>query len=220
MLSLAEELLLLALDDETGKLAGSGSRLDCALAGAVLCDLVLCERVAIVGDRVALRADGLTGEPANDRVLVAIARREKPRAPEDWVRRLARDVRKDVIERLQERGLVRAERRRILGVLPAARYPESDPGAEDAARARIRSVLVDGADAEPRTAALIAIALAAGIGRTLVADRPWKEIEPRARAIAAGDWAGAAVGRAIASVKAAVAAATVAATSAASVAGS
>ncbi len=219
MLSLSEELLLLALDDETGRLAGSGSRLDCGLAGAVLCDLVLAERVAIVGERVALRADGLTGAPATDRALVQIARHEQPRTPDEWVRRLARDVRRDVLVHLQGRGLIRTQRGRILGGLPATRCPEADPSAEVAARERVRAVLVDGAHADPRTAALIAIAVAAGIGRTLVPDRRWKEIAARAKAVAEGEWAGDAVGRAIASVNAAVLAATVATASATSVAG-
>lgn len=205
--------MLLALDDEKGKVTGWGS-VDQALAGAVLCDLVFAERIAVIDDRVALRADGITGEPANDAVLAKIAKREKPRKPADWVGRLGADVRKDVLARLEERGLIRAERRKLLGLLPATRYPEADGSAEQELRSRVRAVLVDGAEPDERTAALIAIAHASGQGRTLVADRPWKEIEPRAKEVAEGDWAADAVRKAIQSVNAAVVAATVAATGA------
>lgn len=218
MLTLAEELMLLALDDETGK-GASRSGLDQGLAGAVLCELVLVERIAILDDRVVLRADGLTGEPAEDAVLEKIAVREKPRKPADWVGRLASGVRKDVLARLQERGLIRAERHKLLGLLPSTRYPEADGSAERVIRERLDAVLAEGAEPDDRTAALIAIAHAAGVGKILAGGRPWKEVESRAKEIAEGDWAADAVRKAIQSVNAAVVAATVAATGA-SVAGS
>jgi hypothetical protein len=217
-LTLAEELMLLALDDETGK--GSGrSGLDQGLAGAVLCELVLAGRIAIFDDRIVMRADGITGEPAEDAVLAQVAAREKPRKPADWVRRLAGSVRNDVLARLQERGLIRAEHHRVLGLVPSTRYPEVDGSAEREIRERVDAVLAGGAEPDERTAALIAIAQAAGIGAMLAGARPWKEIEPRAKQIAKGDWAAAAVRKAIQSVNAAVIAATVAA-SGASIAGS
>ncbi|MEA2151595.1 MAG: hypothetical protein QOD69_3425 [Solirubrobacteraceae bacterium] len=218
MLTLAEELMLLALDDETGK-GSARSGLDQGLAGAVLCELVLAGRIAIIDDRVVLRADGIIGEPVEDAVLAQVAAREKPRKPADWVGRLAGGVRRDVLARLQERGLIRAERHRVLGLLPSTRYPEADGSAEREVRERLDAVLAGGARPDERTAALIAIAQAARVGAALAGDRPWKEVEPRAKEIAEGDWAAAAVRKAIQSVNAAVLAATVAASSA-SVAGS
>jgi hypothetical protein len=217
MVTLAEELMLLSLDGETGKVGGWAAGLDQGLAGAVLCELVLIDRVAIVEDRVVLRADGETGEPALDAALEKIAAREQPRRPADWVGRLAGGMRGDLLARLQERGIVRAQKRRVLGVLASTRYPEADAGAERELRARLRAVLVDGAEPSERTAALIAIAQAAGLGRALAGEGSWKELQPRAKEVAEGDWAATAVRKAVESVNAAVIAATVAATSAGAV---
>ena len=44
---IADELLLLATDDTTGKNLGSGTNLDAALAAALLVELVLSERISI-----------------------------------------------------------------------------------------------------------------------------------------------------------------------------
>jgi hypothetical protein len=51
---LAEDLLLLLTDDDTGKLAASRSEVDLALGGALLVELALMDRVDVAGagDRV------------------------------------------------------------------------------------------------------------------------------------------------------------------------
>ena len=102
---------------------------------------------------------------------------------------------------------------------PVDELPEADPSAERSVRGRVRAVLIDGAEPDERTAALIAVAYAADLGRALVPDRPWKEIKPRVKEVAEGDWAAQAVRKAIQSVNAAIMA-TTAAASAAAVSGS
>jgi hypothetical protein len=211
MTSLAEELLLLALDDESGKVATWTSlSLDDGLAGAIVCDLVLAKRIDLVDDRIVVLDDAPTGDPVLDGVLARIATRDKPRKPADWVSRLSRGIRDDVMAGLQRQGLVRAERRRVLGVLPTTRYPAGDPGVERGLRQRLHAVLVGGDEPDTRTGALIAIAQAAKHGQALVADRPWSEVADRAKEVAEGDWAADAVGRSIRSVNAGVIAAVVA----------
>jgi len=121
-------------------------------------------------------------------------------------------VRKSVVAQFVERGVVREEKRRLLGVLPSTRHPEADGSAEDELRARVRAVLVDGAEPSERTAALIAIAQAGGLGKALVVDVPWKQVSARAKEVAEGDWAATAVRKAVQSVNAAVIVATMAAT--------
>lgn len=215
MLTLAEELLLLALDDETGKVATWTSlSLDDGLAGAMLCDLVFAERIDLFDKRIVVADGAPTGDPTLDTVLARMAEREKPRTPADWVGRLSRGIRKEVLAGLQERGLVSAQRGRMLGVLPTTRYLESDPSVERALRERVRAVLVDATEPDARTGALIALACASKHGSMLVADRPWSEIEARATSVAEGDWAAEAVRESLRGVNAAVIAAVVTASTA------
>lgn len=216
MMALPEELMLLALDDEKGTVSGwTASSLDLGLAGAALCDLVLAGRVEFTEYRIVVRDDTPTGHRADDAALAKLAEREKPRKAANWIGPLSRGLRKEVLASLEEQGLVRAERGRVLGVLPTTRYPESDPSVERALRERVRGVLVDGAEPDDRTAALIAIAHASQLGRALVDDVPWSQVKARTKAIAKSDWAAEAVRKSIDGVNAAVTAATVAATAAA-----
>ena len=55
---LAEDLLLLLTDDDTGKLTASGAEVDVALGGALLVELALAERVGVAGPGERVRARG------------------------------------------------------------------------------------------------------------------------------------------------------------------
>jgi hypothetical protein len=88
---------------------------------------------------------------------------------------------------------------------------------------RLREVLVDGASADPRTSALIALLSSVGAAHLVVGPLPRaqrKTVQRRANEIGQEPWAAEAVRRAVAAVQAAVAAgaagAVVAATSASS----
>ena len=68
---LAEELLLLAYDDQTGKATGSRIGLDLGMAAAVLIDLALAGRVAYVEGYLKVVDPSPVGEPIADAVLVS-----------------------------------------------------------------------------------------------------------------------------------------------------
>ena len=71
--ALAEELLLLAYDDESGKPVGSQIGLDLGMAAAVLVELALASKIAYSqGTLVVLNATP-TGEPITDEALTRIA---------------------------------------------------------------------------------------------------------------------------------------------------
>ena len=84
---IAEDLLLLLTDDETGKPVVDTSKLDLALAGAVLVDLAELDRVDVAGPgepvkegRLYVRDTTPTGEPVLDETLSRIGARG-PRSP-------------------------------------------------------------------------------------------------------------------------------------------
>lgn len=64
-ITLAEEIMLLSLDDESGVVRQRQSVAP-ALAGAILLELVLAERVSISGKHLELRSTEPTGEPLLD----------------------------------------------------------------------------------------------------------------------------------------------------------
>lgn len=219
---LAEDLLLLLLDDESGSVHAS-SQVQVALGGAVLAELALLETVAI-GEKAGLLHKAkvqVVGGPPHDPVLLAAYEQvaEKERSAQDQVNRLGKGLKDQLIARLVAAGIVEERRDRVLGLFPRTRWPEVDSRREEEVRRALSDVLLRGVDPKPRTAALIALLSAIDqVHRVLEHDGVSNgEVKTRAKSVAEGQWAAKGVADAIAATNAAVMAAVV--TSAAATAG-
>ncbi len=123
MLNLAEELLLLALEDGRGRINSAASAsLPFGLAGAMLMDLILSERPGTEQDRVVVLDPSPTGDGLLDDALREIGAARKPRGAEHWVRVLGGRWPKDqVTDRLMARGVLRRQEDTVLWIIPYAR---------------------------------------------------------------------------------------------------
>lgn len=153
---IAEELLLLLTDDGSGRVLSG--YLDYGLAGAVLADLALMGRVRLTekgepgaANRLVVVDDSPTDNPIFDDALDRL--RGKHRKSQG-VLRLYRHVRRPLQQRLVDAGVLRPAVRRVLG-FAHTRYLLINPDPELDARIRLDKVLAEGADPDPRTAALI-----------------------------------------------------------------
>jgi len=90
VVTLAEDLYLLADDPATGRPLIDVTHLDLGLGGALLLDLAVRERVALLDEHVTLTGEGTTGEPLLDAALATIAERTRAYGPDHWVRHLGR----------------------------------------------------------------------------------------------------------------------------------
>ncbi|WP_344978848.1 GOLPH3/VPS74 family protein [Streptosporangium fragile] len=206
MTTIAEEVLLLAYDEREGRQLVSSTELDAAVGGAVLAELAVGGRIDLADRKVTVRDGAPTGDEELDTTLARIVAEPKTRKPEWWVRRLtSAKLRRRLLSRLTERGVLGEEQRRVLGIFPSTRYPERDPSVERGVRERVRDVL-SGADPDERIAVLIAILHAARIDRKAF---PGASKE-RIKEITEGRWAGEAVAKTIAAVNAAVMSAVIA----------
>lgn len=217
-LSLPDEVLLLALRADQGT-AACGSMYLYAFGGALLAELVLQERLRIDGGRrdpVAVVDPGPIGEPPLDGALSRIVLASRPATAKTWIGRLARakNLKQAALEGLCERGVLRAEQRKILGIFPRTVFPQADGGPERELRARVERAITEGeAAVDDRTAMLIAIAAAANLLRGTFGRRLIKARKSRIESIAHG-WP---VGDATRATVEAVQAATIAASAAAAV---
>ena len=150
---LAEELLLLAYDDQTGKATGSRIGLDLGMAAAVLVDLALAGRIAYVNGYLTVNDPTPTGEPIADAVL-ARAAADEPHTPAQWVQRLRHRLRTRVLEDLVERGVVQDVDETQMGVIHVHRYPTTDKAYENEIRSRLVAALTSDEVPDERTAAL------------------------------------------------------------------
>ena len=207
MPTLAEDLLLLLLDDDSGRLITDGTTTDLALAGAVLVDLVNAGRVAEEGGKLHVMDTAALDEPVLEAGLTRFTEKA-PAKPQRSVEVLRKNVRETVLEALAARGLIRQEKDKVLGLFPRKSWPAVDSAHEDAVRAELTAALVGGEQPGDRAGALIALLHAINaVPKVVVGDK--KSIKARAEEIGEGDWASAAVKKAVQAIQAAVTAAIV-----------
>ncbi|MFE3289687.1 GPP34 family phosphoprotein [Rhodococcus sp. NPDC059234] len=215
MTLLAEDLLLLLLDDDTGKPVVDGATLPRVLAGAVLLDLALDGVVEPAGaggevkkGRLVLRDRAVPTDPILAHAVSQL-RGSKPMKPERAIEKLDKGLREAVLGRIVERGWVHQSKGKLLGIFPVKTWPAMDASHEQAVREGLRAVLLDGVAPESRTAALISLLSAVDAAHKVFPEADRKAIRKRAKAIAADEWAGAAVRKAVEAVNAAVMAAVI-----------
>jgi hypothetical protein len=152
-IALAEELLLLAYDDQTGKATGSRIGLDLGMAAAVLVDLALAGRIHYSDGNLVVSDPTPIGDPIADAVL-ARACADGPHTPAQWVQRLRHGLRDRVLADLVSRGVIRDVDETQLGYIHVHRYPVVDRAYETDIRRRLAEALITGAVPDERTAAL------------------------------------------------------------------
>jgi Golgi phosphoprotein 3 (GPP34) len=214
---LAEDLLLLLTDDDTGKLAASGTEVDVALGGALLIELTLSTHVDVAGPdervregRLVVRDAGPTGDGLLDEALATVGQKEGKR-PQSVVARLGKGTRARLYARLADSGVLHAEEGRVLGIFPSHRWPSGDAAHETSVRAELGTALRAGRTTDARTGALISLLLALDVVHKALdpasVGLSEREMRGNARRIAEGDWAAKAVRQAIDSMNAATVAA-------------
>ncbi|MFI1060898.1 MULTISPECIES: GOLPH3/VPS74 family protein [Streptomyces] len=205
-ITLAEEIMLLSLDDESG-VARQRQSAGWAVAGAILLELVMAERVSVSGKYLELSSTEPTGEELLDGrigLLETWLRGRTKRRVTDWLTKDQPKAVGAVLARLGERGLVVAQVHKVFGVFPQRRYPEADGTVERALRVRLREVVLAGAEPDERTAGLIALIHSARLHRLAFPGRQPDELTERTAEIAAGQWAAESVRAAILDMHAAM----------------
>lgn len=205
-LTLAEELALLAYDDESGKQVG-GMYVPYGLSGALLAELALLDRVELTDKRVTVTDPSPTGDALLDGALRRIA--DQPgRRPVRWVDVLRKGLERAVLDRLVASGHLRREEGRTLLVVPVTRYPAGAGAAERDARRRLSDAVRPGSAPDQRTVALALLAHACRMDAQAFPGVDRKALRRRLDELAAGDWAAQATRRAVELVRAMVLSAT------------
>jgi golgi phosphoprotein 3 len=183
MLTFAEEILLLSLDDETGKffpLGPQGRRYP--LAGAVLMDLALRGKIDNDLEKVLVVDTTPTGEALLDGPLAEIAAEAAPHDASFWIERLAGrsdDIEAHGLQRLIDRGIVRCEEKRILWVFETRRYPTVDDREEKEVKRRLLDILLSDELPTPRDVVLICLVDACDLLPKILSVREVEHVAPR-----------------------------------------
>ena len=211
MTLIAEDLLLLLLDDQSGK--PNTGHLDLALGGAVLVDLALEGLVEVASHGSLLGSAKLRRAPgamAGDRILAgALAAVAENKPAQKLVVKVGKGLLDPLAERQRRRGVLDRREEKVLGLVTRTRWPSRDPSRKEAIRRGLVVILVQGGRADARSAALIGLLLAVHrLHRTVShPDASARSVKKRAKEVAEESWASPTIKDAVAVATAATAAA-------------
>ena len=184
MITFAEETLALLLDDRTGAFLPIGKyALEHALVGGVLMDLAFANRIDTDPGKLMIIDPTPTGNATLDRVLERINESGDSRNTAQWLEILSAElgeyIQQQVLDSLIERGVLEQREERFLWVFRSRRYPMIDGRMQREARQRVVGVLFSGDIPDPRDIALICIADACGLLKTVFGESELDEVSAR-----------------------------------------
>jgi hypothetical protein len=195
MAQIAEDLLLLLLDNASRNPALERHRCDRVLAGAVLLDLAFACRIrpAVPGEPVeAGRLVALVGDGPLDPVVGPAFQllQQRPLRPSGAVSKLRKNAREHISLHLERMGQLRHIPVSAKRFSDIAAWPLIDRARVAQARAALLSALFDRRPPTPSTAAIVSLLHAVdGLGALLsLNDRGWRWVHARATEISSGSW--------------------------------
>jgi hypothetical protein len=208
-LTLYEEILLLALDDDEGTTPLEGMFRN-AMGGAILAELALLGAIRIDDDKKK-KVHAAPAARVDDAILaecLAMVRdRDKPRPASAWVQKFAglKNLKERAARQLVDVGVLAEEEGTVLKIFKRKLFPERDGGPERDLRARMeKAIFTYSSELESRTVIIVALAKATGMLDRVFDKKRLKEQKPRLEDIMSGQVAGQATREAVEAVRAAV----------------
>lgn len=204
-LSLAEQILLLGVDDRKGNFLTS--YLKYALSGAILTELIEHNRIRVDGKEITALDRTPTADNLLDEALQTIAESIKPHTVKCWIRgSLADHQRERILDRLVQQGILERVEKRVLGIFPYRRYPTHDPAPEEELRRRLRDAASTPSDPPEEVRAVLSIAEACGLTRSFLTKEERQGVKQRLKYLVEQDPVASAIQAAIKDDEAAAAA--------------
>ena len=201
MLRFPEEIILLLLDDEGGNFVRVPEwSMQCALAGAVLMDLALENRIDTDPNQLILVDSTPVGDDLLDPTLARIAEATETHDTRFWIQdtaQRAHQIRERVLERLVNHGILHVRDDTFLWVFQSRRYPVVDGKADREVKLRILEVLFSDEIPDPRDIVIVCLAEACGIFRELLSRRELEHATARIEQVRKLDLIGQAVSQAV-----------------------
>ncbi|MDO9542766.1 MAG: GPP34 family phosphoprotein [Kiritimatiellia bacterium] len=194
MLSFAEEIFLLALNDREGSIKPLPvSALEYALPGALLMELAFLNRIDIDLKRLQVVNPEPAGNVLLDDVLRQIEMKSEAQPTSYWLSFFAgqaKQIQEHVLAQLIAKGILKTEDKKILWVFKTRRYPMIDNREIKEITARLRDLILGDEIPDPREAVLVSLVDACRLFDDLFSAEEYDRLQPRIKALAKLDLIG------------------------------
>ena len=193
MLSFAEEIYLLALDDVTGKIVITSKEvvLNSVLIGAVLSELSFIGKIDNDAENLYILNTDATGSPVLDEVLdvlrksgkneVSLSRSLQALLPE------SKNIEQLVLQELIGKGILKQVNEKLFWFFPSRRYPIIDNVEVTDVERRLRNLVLSNEIPAPRDAVLVSLVNACGLFPEILSSRELRRCEGRIEEISKYD---------------------------------
>ena len=211
MLTIVEELFMLGLHDESGKIPnGIAISLRFALGGGILSELLLAGKIQLNENKKIIFLDRAPYEdPILNEALEKIKAGGHPRKIAYWINEITHKPKK-LLRRLGEglvaKGILRQEEKHYLWVIPYLVFPQQDASAKFWVKQHLRSVILAGEIADFHAVLTLILAQAGGMLEFIFTRDEIKTARKRIAKIARDTRLGPEINAAIAEIEDAVAA--------------
>ena len=208
MLSLPEELLLLAIHDEKGTVVTSASiALNYGLLGAILMELALEGYIETRDKKITIKKRNYRGNDIYNEVFKHIKGAPKGKDAKYWINRLnmkIKKLRERMLDQLVDKKILRKDEKTVLWIFPSKKYPTKNAEPELEIRTRIRKVVLHGNKPDERTAILITLINSCSLVNEIFSREERKEAKKKIKEIMKSDVITKAVTDSVAAVQTAI----------------
>ncbi|HVP22127.1 MAG TPA: GPP34 family phosphoprotein [Anaerolineaceae bacterium] len=168
MLTLAEELFLLTMNEKKSSVAVSSAQaLPAALVGAMLLDLIIEGKIELIdGERVGL-AKGVPSENKYlNHILEKITTARKPKKLLYWTEAFSlkpKKLEKELVKSLIAKKILKIKKKKLIWVIPFIDYSQEDASAKFWRKRHLRAIILAGEKVDPQSAALLSLLKACGL---------------------------------------------------------
>ena len=214
MLTLSEELFLLSIDDDKGLVTAYVSdSLRYGLAGALLAELALQNKIALRDKRLEQVDQTNTGDLLFDEVLGHISQGKHLRKATYWVNAIAsKKLVKQIAVHLAQKNILRIEEKRYLWIIPYEAYPQVDASAKYWVKQRLRNVVLANEEPDSQTVVLFSLLKTCHLLDLVFTRDELKAARKKVDILVKGETFGPIVAQTIEEIQAAASAAVIAAT--------
>ncbi len=183
MLTLAEDILLLLLDDESGELANIDlMTLNYAMAGAVLMDLGLRNRIDNDLEKLIVADSTPTGIAMLDKYLQKINSENNDNNTRYWLTELSNygeEIMDSAIEMLIDKKILKMEEKKFLWVIGTRVYPMIDDKEEKEVKKRIIDLLMSDDIPSPKDVVLVSLMDTCSLFTTILSEKEVERLSDR-----------------------------------------
>jgi golgi phosphoprotein 3 len=172
--STAEKFLIIAHRPEKGGFLASQTYIQYAIAGAILLDLTLAERISIVDKKLFLKPGKALSSPMLNDVSTMISQSSNPRKVSYWVGKLATRYDRykwQILEGLEGKRILRIERRKFLGLIPYRQSVFTETYTRASLVRQLKNEILSGRGGDGELNALAGMVKACSMERVLSTDR-------------------------------------------------